>query len=106
MVCLAPQCFLPVCLHTNVGPPAPPAATLLPVLSALLPVSAPPTGLAECFFFMSLAVRLPYSSIFWQFWGFFVFQLLSFFWLCKEVKSIYLRLHLGRKIFSFPLKIH
>ena len=26
-----------------------------------------PTGLDECFFFNSLVVRLPYSSIFWQF---------------------------------------
>ena len=28
MVCLAPQLFLLVYLHTNVGPPSPPAATL------------------------------------------------------------------------------
>ena len=34
-----------------------------------LPVSAPPTGLDECFF-ISLVVRLPYSSIFPQFWLF------------------------------------
>ena len=39
-----------------------------------LPVSAPPTGLGECFFFNSLVVGLPYSSIFWQFWLFFVFK--------------------------------
>ena len=38
-----------------------------------LPVSAPPTGLDECFFFISLFVRLPYSSIFCQFWLFFCF---------------------------------
>ena len=38
-----------------------------------LPVSAPPTGLDECFFFSSLVVRLPYSSIFWLFWLFFCF---------------------------------
>ena len=30
-------------------------------------VSTPPTGLDECFFFTSLVVRLPYSSIFCQF---------------------------------------
>ena len=35
-----------------------------------LPISAPPTGLDECFFFSSLAVTCPYSSIFCQFWLF------------------------------------
>ena len=39
-----------------------------------LPVSAPPTNLDECYFFISLFVRLPYSSIFCQFWLFFVFK--------------------------------
>ena len=39
-----------------------------------LPVSAPPTGLDECFFFKSLVVGLPYSLIFWQFSLFFVFK--------------------------------
>ena len=34
----------------------------------------PPTGLDECFFFNSLVVGLPYSSIFCQFWLFFVFK--------------------------------
>ena len=49
-----------------------------------LPVSTPPTGLDECFFFISLVVGLSYSSIFCQFWLFFVFKLLlSFFWLCE-----------------------
>ena len=47
-----------------------PAAALLQILSAWLPVSAPPTGLDECFFFISLVVRLPYSLIFCQFWLF------------------------------------
>ena len=40
-----------------------------------LPNSTPPTGLDECFSFNSLVVGLPYSSIFWQFWLFFVFRL-------------------------------
>ena len=63
-----------------------------------LPVSAPPTGLGECFFFISLVVGLPYSSIFCQFCLFFVFKLLlSFFWLCEEAQCVYLCLHLGRK---------
>ena len=44
-----------------------------------LPFSSPPTSLDECFFFNSLVVGLPYSSIFCQFWLFFVFKLLSTF---------------------------
>ena len=39
-----------------------------------LPISAPPPGLNECFFFNCLVVGLPHSSIFWQFWLFFVFK--------------------------------
>ena len=39
-----------------------------------LPVSSPPSSLYECFFFNFLVVGLPYSSIFWQFWSFFVFK--------------------------------
>ena len=81
-VCLTPQLFLLVYPHTNVGQPAPPATALpalvcqlLPccVFFAPLPVSAPPTTLNECFFFNSFVVRLPFSSIFWQFWLCFCF---------------------------------
>ena len=72
-----------------------------------LPVSAPPTGLDEYFFFISLVVRLPYSSIFCQFWLFFVFKLLlSFFWLCEEAQCVYLCLHLGRKPCIFVLRFY
>ena len=39
-----------------------------------LPVSAPSTSLDECFFFNSLVVGLPYSSIFWLSWLCFVFK--------------------------------
>ena len=39
-----------------------------------LPVSAPPTGLDECFFSNSLVVGLSYSLILWQLWLFFVFK--------------------------------
>ena len=78
---------------TSLGPPA---TVLTWVLSAQLRVSTPPTGLDECFFFNSLVVGLPYSSIFCQFWLFFVFKLLSFFWLCKKAQCVYLCLHLGR----------
>ena len=59
--------------------PPPPRLTLqLPPCStsspARLPVYTPPTSLDECFFFNFLFVGLPYRSIFWQFWLFFVFK--------------------------------
>ena len=73
-VCLNPQLFFLVYPHANVVPLGPPAATLLRVLSSWLPVSAPPTGLDECFFFNSLVVGLPYSLIFCQFWLLFVLK--------------------------------
>ena len=77
---------------------SPPAAALLLVLSTWLPISTPPTGLGECFFFIFLVVGLPYNSIFSQFWLFFVCTLLlSFFWLCEEAQCVYLCPHLGQK---------
>ena len=88
-------CPIPQSATTWLGPLA---ATLLQVLAAWLPISAPRTGLDECLFFMSLVVRLPHSLIFCQFWLFFVFKLLSFFWLCEEAQCVYLQLHLGRKL--------
>ena len=81
--------------------PAPQSTPSLGLPATALPqfLSAPPTGLDECFFCISLVVRLPYSSIFCHFWLFFVFKLsLSFFWLCEEVQCVYLHLHLGRKL--------
>ena len=61
-------------LHTLLHNPPPHwVRQLLPCLESslpscpspcLLPISVPPTGLDECFFFISLVVRLPYSSIF------------------------------------------
>ena len=77
-----PAAPLPILLH---NPPPHWVRQPLPCHESLpprLPVSTPPTGLDECFFFISLVVGLPYSSIFWQFWLFFVFKLSSsFFWL-------------------------
>ena len=58
------------------------------VLSAPVPVSAPPTGLDECLFFYFLGVGLPCHSIFCQ------------FWLCEEAQCVYLRRHLGSPINS------
>ena len=102
-VCFPPPMFLLVYLWVNVGPQGLPATTLwgLPAAAWLalfhnlpprwdlqlppccesslprLPVFAPLTsGLDECFFFISLVVRLPYRSIFCQFW------LLLFFFNC------------------------
>ena len=127
MVCFTPQAFLLVYLCMNVGPQGLPATSLWGLLAAAwpspfhnrprhwvrqpppclesslprLPFSAPPSSLDECFFFISLVVRLPHSSIFCQFWLVFVFKLLSFFWLCKEPQCVYLCLHLGWKPYSF-----
>ena len=73
-VCLAPQLFLPIYLHTNVGPPTLPATFLPHVLSTWAAYLHPPACLNECFFFNSLVVRLPYSLILFQFWLFFIFK--------------------------------
>ena len=91
-----PAAALPTLLHNPpplwVRQPPPCHKSSLP----RLPISAPPTSLDECFFFISVVVELPYSSIFCQFWLFFALNLLlSFFWLCKEAQCIYLHLHLG-----------
>ena len=62
-----PAAPLPILLHNPpphwVRQPPPCSESSLP----WLPPSAPPTGLDECFFFISLVVGLPYSSIFCQF---------------------------------------
>ena len=92
-----PSCSSRFIRSVNVGLPALPAAALLHILSAQLPVSAPPTGLDECCFFNSglwdfHIVRFSGSS------GYFLFlNLLSFFCLCEEAQCVYLRLHLGQK---------
>ena len=80
------------------GQPAPAlpvwSTTLPQVLSAQLPISAPPTSLGECFF-NSLVIRVPCNLVFWKFWSLlFLNWLLSFFWLCEEANHVYLQLHL------------
>ena len=121
-VCFAPLPFLLVYPCANVGPQGLPAVAWPAPFHNLppcwvfqpppcrkssppqLPVSAPPTFLDECFFFISLVVRLPYSSIFCQFWLFFVFKLLlSFFWLCRRRSvSTYISILAGSlKIFLY-----
>ena len=64
------------------------------VLSTLVPVSAPPTGLDVCFFFYLLGVGLPCCWIFCQ------------FWLCEEAQCVYLRRHLGSPTFIFLRYFH
>ena len=71
VVCLAPQLFLLVYPHTNVGPLGPPCHMSSP---PQLPISAPPSSLNECFFFNSFVVEFPYSLILYHFWLFFVFK--------------------------------
>ena len=78
-------------IHLVQQPPPSPHSPLpchMPSLPLLL-ISTPPTSLDECFFYNSLVVRLPYSSIFWQLWLFFSFLnlLLSFFG-CVRKQSI------------------
>ena len=98
VVCLAPQLFLLVYLHTNVGPPSPAAATLpwssLPgcMSQSLLPV------------LMDVFSLTPWLSEFHSVWFsgsfasfLFLNWLLYFFWLCEEAKHIYLCLHPGQK---------
>ena len=55
-----------------------------------LPVSAPPTGLDECFLYNSLVVRLPYSSILWQIWLFFVLKFILVLLLVVRGSKVYL----------------
>ena len=76
LVLRLPAPFVPH--STSLGP-----TTATRVLSALVPVSAPPTGLDECSLFYFLGVGLPCRWIFCQ------------FWLCEEAQCVYLRHHLG-----------
>ena len=105
VVCLAPQLFLPVYSHANVGPPGPPAATLFTLSSscrlATSPLHPGCPSLPLLPVWMNVSSLTPWLSDFHtvQFSGssgYFLFLnlLLSFFWLCKVAKCIYLCLHL------------
>ena len=131
-VCFAPPLFLPVYLCVNVGPQGLPTTILWGLLAAawpalstihhlagstsshlaasplcpgcpspsLLPVWMNVSSLSACFVGLP-----PYSSIFCQFWLFFVFKLLfSFFWLCEEAQCVYLHLHLVDRTIAYPCK--
>ena len=87
--------------------PLPQPATSLGLPAASLPhvLSAPPTHLEECFFFISLGVGLPYSSIFCQFWLFFVFKFVVVLLLVVRGGIVRLPIsHLGQKLFIFREK--
>ena len=98
VVCLAPQLFLPVYPHMNMGPPSPPAATsptlvcqFLPCCMSSLPqppISVLPTSLDECFFFNPFIVGLSCSLIFWQFWLFSVFKLVVILLLIVQERKL------------------
>ena len=68
-----------------------PHGPLLCCMSSLpwLPVSAPPTGLDE-YFFNFLAVGLPCSLFFWQYWLFFVFKLVVILLLVVQGREMFL----------------
>ena len=109
MVCVTPQLFLLVYPHANVGPPV----TILPTQSsscclALCPLClgcpSPPLLLV----WMNVSSLTPWlldlDTV--RFSGrsscFLFLNLLSFLWLCKEAKCIYLHLHLGGKFHCHP----
>ena len=89
-VCLALQLYLPfICTqmwdHPVLQPP-PCCASSPPQL----PLSAPHTSLDECFSFNSLVVGLPYNSVLWQFWLFFVFKFVVVLLLVVQGGTMYL----------------
>ena len=71
---LAAPCYIPSSLCTCKYGTTGSTSHLAESPPPQLPVSTPPTSLEECFFFNSFVVGLPYSSIFCQFWLFFVFK--------------------------------
>ena len=94
-VCLALLLFLLAYLHGIVGSPVW-SATLPCVLLPRMSISSPPIGLDESFF-NSLVVGLPCKCFFGTSGcSLFLDWLLSFFWLCEEVKHFLLLLHLSQ----------
>ena len=96
-VYLAPQLLLLVHLQVNMGLPSqqlPPHQVTSRCLatSPLGPAARlrPSCRLGECFFFISLVVRLLYSSIFCQFWLFFVFKFVVALLLFVRGDKVYL----------------
>ena len=110
-LCLLPSCsswFIRTWIWDHLAYWLPPHLPVLPSTSLSsppqLPISAPPTSLGECFFFNSLVIGLPYNLISGSLGCvLFLSLLLSFFWLYKEAKHIYLHLHLGQKSCNWAL---
>ena len=112
------EAFFPLCWHPGLhgmwdcwlGQPPPHLLLQLPPCPESSPpeqpVSSPPTDLDECFFFNSLVVGLPYSSIFCQFWLFLFFSLLfpSFGCTRKHGVSTYASILAGSP--TFVLRMH
>ena len=102
-VCLTPQLFSPACPHMNVGLSGQPASHW-PLWFAIFSchTSSLPLSLPFLPVWMNISLT-PWLSDFHAVWFsgrsvFFFFSrnwLLSFFWLCKEAKLLYLCLHLG-----------
>ena len=67
---------------TSLGP-----TTATRVLSTLVPVSAPPTSLGVCFFFISLVSDILAIRF-------------SQFWLCEEAQCVYVCRHLGSPLYT------
>ena len=98
VVCLAPQLFLLVSLHTNVGLPV---CHSPPCRASSEPQLPSPPLLPVC---LNISLLTPWLLEFHTVWflgssGYFLFLnlLLSFFWLCEEAKCIYLHVQLGQK---------
>ena len=93
-VCLAPQLFFPVYPHAN-------CFSSCCLASSPLPASCPSPPLLPVW--TNVSSLTPWLSDLHTVWfsgssGYFLFlNVLSFFWLCKEAKYIYLYLHLGWK---------
>ena len=77
--CPASHCLTWSASHHLAASPLCPAACLCPSY-----------GLDECFFFNSLVIRLPYSSIFCQFWLFFVLKFVVVLLLVVRGGTVYL----------------
>ena len=99
VACLTSRLFSQFICMQIVGLPGPPAAVsparfssrCLAACHLCLSCPSPPLLLVcEWFFFNSLVVGLPYSSIFWQFWLFFVFKFVVVLLLVVQVGKVYL----------------
>ena len=90
---LLPPVVPPGLSALNVGMPRPPwSSSHCLAAGPLCPAArlAPSYQSGWCFFFNSLVVRLPGSSIFWQFWLFFVLKFVVVLLLVVQGSTVYL----------------